>query len=291
MSNESKGMFFGLLGVFSFALTLPAIRYIIDFFDPIFIGLGRAVVAAVVASLLLLFSRQTLPSKEQLKKLAVVALGVVVGFPVLTSWAMQTVPASHGGVVLGVLPLATAIVGTIISKERPSIGFWMSAMVGSSIVITYSFLMGANSIHLGDIALFGAVVCAAIGYSVGGELSKQMGGWQVICWTLVISLPFILLPALSMWPENITNIPINIWLGFLYLALVSQLFAFFLWNKGLSLGGVVRVSQTQLVQPFITIIASTILLNESLDAMTIVFAILIISTVAISKKMKIRVKS
>ena len=291
MRNESRGMLFGILGVTSFALTLPAIRYIIDFFDPVFIGLGRAVVAAIVAAFLLTITRQTVPKRDQLYKLAVVALGVVIGFPVLTSWAMQTVPASHGGVVLGVLPMATAIVGVVISNERPSVGFWITAIVGSVIVLIYSFLTGVNSIQIGDIALLGAVVSAAIGYAIGGELSKQIGGWQVICWALVISLPVIIFPAFERLPETVHDIPFNIWLGFIYLALVSQLFGFFFWNKGLSLGGVARVSQTQLLQPFITIVASSVLLNESLDIMTIGFATLIISTVAISKKMKIRIKN
>ena len=288
MNRESKGMLFGLLGVTSFALTLPAIRYIIDYFDPIFIGLGRAIVAAIVALFILVVTRQSIPTREQFYKLFIVSLGVVFGFPVLTSIAMQTVPSSHGGVVLGLLPIATAIVGFLISNDRPSIGFWIVAIIGGSIVVIFSYINGANSIHIGDLALLGSIVCAAIGYAVGGELSKSMGGWQVICWALVISLPFLIFPVLSRLPEEGLKIPINIWLGFLYLALVSQLFGFFLWNKGLAIGGVVRVSQTQLVQPFITIIASTIFLNEPLELLTIVFAVLVLIVVAVSRSMNIK---
>ncbi len=281
-------MLLGVLGVTLFGLTLPATRYVVDYFDPVFIGLGRSVVAAVFAALLLLITRQLLPNKHQFYKLSIVALGVVIGFPLLSAWAMQTVPASHGGVVLGILPLATAIVGVLISKERPSIGFWLSGAVGSSIVVIYSIFKGIGSFGIGDLALLGAIVSAAIGYAVGGKLSKEIGGWQVICWALVISLPFIITPAWLQSPQDGLNIPINVWLFFLYLALVSQLFGFFLWNKGLALGGIARVSQTQLIQPFVTIFASALLLNEPLEIITIVFALLVVGTVAIGKKMPIK---
>lgn len=288
MTKESKGMLLGVLGVTLFGLTLPATRYVVDYFDPVFIGLGRSVVAAVFAALLLLITRQLLPNKHQFYNLSIVALGVVIGFPLLSAWAMQTVPASHGGVVLGILPLATAIVGVLISKERPSIGFWLSGAVGSSIVVIYSIFKGLGSFGIGDLALLGAIVSAAIGYAVGGKLSKEIGGWQVICWALVISLPFIITPAWLQSPQDGLNIPINVWLFFLYLALVSQLFGFFLWNKGLALGGIARVSQTQLIQPFVTIFASALLLNEPLEIITIVFALLVVGTVAIGKKMPIK---
>jgi drug/metabolite transporter (DMT)-like permease len=290
MTNESKGMLYGFLGVLAFGLTLPAVRYVIDYFDPLFIALGRAVVAGIVALILLVLSKQPLPNKKQGLQLVVIALGVVIGFPVLSTWAMQTVPASHGGVVLGIAPLATAVVGVLISNDRPSIGFWLAGIAGSVMVVIYSLQSGGGVFQLGDIALLGAILSAAIGYAMGGQLSKALGGWQVICWALVISLPFISVPAWQYMPTNMAQIPNNIWLGFLYLALVSQLFAFFVWNKGLALGGVARVSQTQLVQPFVTIIASVLLLNETLDTATIVFALLVVSTVAISKKMVISKK-
>ena len=290
MTNESKGMLYGFLGVLAFGLTLPAVRYVIDYFDPLFIALGRAVVAGIIALILLVLSKQPLPDKKQGLQLVVIALGVVIGFPVLSTWAMQTVPASHGGVVLGIAPLATAVVGVLISNDRPSIGFWLAGIAGSVMVVIYSLQSGGGVFQLGDIALLGAILSAAIGYAMGGQLSKALGGWQVICWALVISLPFISVPAWQYMPTNMAQIPNNIWLGFLYLALVSQLFAFFVWNKGLALGGVARVSQTQLVQPFVTIIASVLLLNETLDTATIVFALLVVSTVAISKKMVISKK-
>ena len=288
MSDESKGMFLGLVGVVSFGFTLPATRFIIPYFEPVFIGLGRAVIASFVAALLLIATKQTRPSRNQFYQLLGVASGVVVGFPILSAWAMQTVPASHGGVVLGVLPLATAIVGAVVSKEKPSVAFWISGIVGSAVVIAYSLLQGVGEFQTGDFFLLGAIVSAATGYALGGKLSKEIGGWQVICWALVISFPFIIVPAWLEAPqEAVGSLPLNVLLSFLYLALVSQLFGFFFWNKGLALGGVARVSQTQLLQPFVTLVASAFLINETINLQTIFFAILVIVTVAIGKKMPI----
>ena len=288
MSDESKGMFLGLVGVVSFGLTLPATRFIIPYFEPVFIGLGRAVIASFVAALLLIATKQTRPSRNQFYQLLGVASGVVVGFPILSAWAMQTVPASHGGVVLGVLPLATAIVGSVVSNEKPSVAFWICGIVGSAVVIAYSLLQGVGEFQTGDFFLLGAIVSAATGYALGGKLSKEIGGWQVICWALVISFPFIIVPAWLEAPqEAVGSLPLNVLLSFLYLALVSQLFGFFFWNKGLALGGVARVSQTQLLQPIVTLVASAFLINETINLQTIVFAILVIVTVAIGKKMPI----
>ena len=288
MSDESKGMFLGLVGVVSFGLTLPATRFIIPYFEPVFIGLGRAVIASFVAALLLIATKQARPNRNQFYQLLGVASGVVVGFPILSAWAMQTVPASHGGVVLGVLPLATAIVGSVVSNEKPSVAFWICGIVGSAVVIAYSLLQGVGEFQTGDFFLLGAIVSAATGYALGGKLSKEIGGWQVICWALVISFPFIIVPAWLEAPQDaVGSLPLNVILSFLYLALVSQLFGFFFWNKGLALGGVARVSQTQLLQPIVTLVASALLINETINVQTIVFATLVIVTVAIGKKMPI----
>ena len=288
MSNESKGMILGFLGVAAFGLTLPATRFIVPYFDPIFIGLGRAVIASVVAAFILIATKQSRPTRHQLMQLSVVALGVVFGFPVLTAWAMETVPASHGGVVLGVLPLATAVAAVIVSREKPSAGFWIFSLIGSIVVVTYSLLQGFGFFQLGDLLLIGAILSAGMGYALGGKLSKELGGWQVICWALVISFPFIIFPAWMQAPEeNFSNLPLNVLLSFLYLALVSQLFGFFLWNKGLALGGIARVSQTQLMQPFVTLLASVYLINETVSLQTILFAVLVVCIVAIGKKMPV----
>jgi len=287
MHQETRGLFYGSLGVTAFGLTLPVTRYVTPELDPVFIGLGRAVVAALVAGLLLLATGQPRPDRGQIGKLLIVGLGVVIGFPVLSAWAMQTVPASHGGVVLGVLPLATAIASVFVSHDRPSPGFWLFGILGSMLVVVYALLDGAGGVQVGDLALLGAVIAAAVGYAVGGELSRSLGGWQVICWALVLTIPVIIVPALWWAPPDLAAVPVGIWAGFAYLALFSQLFGFFWWNKGLALGGVARVSQIQLLQPFITLLASAAALGEAITTETYVFAVLVVAVVAIGRRMPI----
>lgn len=288
MTDETKGMLYGILGVVAFGLTLPFTRKVIPFLDPIFIGTGRAVLAALVAAIILFWFKQKIPNKAQIIKLSIVSLGVVAGFPILSSWAMQHVPASHGGVVLGILPLATAIFGAWVAKERPSLAFWLVSLLGSLLVVTYVLTQSAGALQLADLALLGAIISAAIGYAVGGQLSKDLGGWQVICWALIISLVYTLPLSIIYAPETFTGYPPEVYISFLYLALVSMLTAFFAWYKGLVLGGIARVSQTQLLQPFITIFASIIMLGEPLELKTILFASMVVASVWIGKKMPIK---
>lgn len=291
MKNETKGMLLGLTGISAFGLTLPATRVVVPYLDPVFIGLGRAVVAALFAAVLLFWFRQQIPNKMQFSQLAVVALGVVIGFPVFSSWAMQYVPASHGGVVLGILPLATAVVGALIGHERPSFAFWVVGLLGSSLVVCYALLQGSAGLHIADLALLGAIVSAAIGYAVGAKLSKDLGGWQVICWALVLAFPFIIIPTINSAPESFLNFRLSVYASFFYLALVSQLLAFFVWYRGLALGGIARVSQAQLLQPFITIFASVLFLGEVINWETILFALLVVSTVWLGRQMPINQKA
>lgn len=277
-------MLYGLAGVSAFGLTLPATRFVIPYLDPVFIGLGRALVAALVAGALLLGARQRWPARGQIGRLLVVGLGTVIGFPVLSAWAMESVPASHGGVVLGILPLMTAVASVFVSSDRPSLGFWLFGILGSALVVAYAVLEGAGGLQLADLALLGAVLSAAL----GGELARQLGGWQVMCWALVLMLPLIVAPVLWRMPAAPLALPGAVWAAFLYLALVSQLFGFFWWNKGLALGGVARVSQTQLLQPFITLAASVLLLREVITTETIVFAVLVVAVVGAGRRMPIR---
>lgn len=287
MTDETKGMLYGILGVVAFGLSLPFTRVVVPYLDPIFIGTGRAVVAAVVSIVILLWFKQKIPNKSQILKLIIVSLGVVAGFPILSSWAMQHVPASHGGVVVGILPLATAFFGAWVAKERPSFAFWAVSVVGSLLVIAYVVTEGSGRIEMADIALLGAVISAAIGYAVGAQLSKELGGWQVICWALVLSLAYTLPISIIYQPETYTGYPVTVYISFLYLSLVSMLIGFFAWYKGLVLGGIARVSQTQLLQPFITIFASIIMLSEPLDFKTIIFAGAVVASVWVGKKMPI----
>ena len=287
-ANETRGMAWGFLGVAVFGLTLPVTRFVVGHIEPILLALSRSSLAGIVAVMILLVSRERLPARQHWLPLAVVALGVVFGFPIFATLAMQTAPASHGGVVLGALPMATAAVSVVIAGERPGWGFWLSAAVGGALVAVYSWRDSDAVWRLGDIYLLFAVISAAVGYAVGGKIAKELGGWQVICWALALSLPFAC--ALVIWANSghMWRHPPSVWGGFLYLALVSQLLGFFWWNKGLALGGVSRVSQTMLLQPLITLFASWLLLGEKLSANTAIFAVLIIGAVALNKQTAIR---
>jgi drug/metabolite transporter (DMT)-like permease len=290
MTAETKGMLLGLLGVAAFSLTLPATRAAVESLNPFFVGIGRAVVASLLAAIYLAAGRHRLPTKNELKSLVVVALGVVVGFPILSALAMRTVDASHGGVMLGVLPLATAAAGFVFSRERPSRGFWVMAILGSTLVVAFSLLKGHGSLRLADAALLAAVVCAAIGYAVGARLTQSLGGLQVISWALVISAPFLIAPALFYAP-NTVHLSTSVWLGFIYVSLVSQFLGFLPWYRGLALGGIARVGQTQLLQPFFTMAAASLLLREVVDEVTVVFAVIVVGVVAIGRRLNIAQKS
>ncbi|MGB1110981.1 MAG: DMT family transporter [Gammaproteobacteria bacterium] len=292
--DEGRGMLWGLLGVCVFSLTLPVTRYIVPWFDPFFIGMGRVALAGLVSIPILLMARQRLPDATQFKQLLSVAFGIALAFPVLSAWAMETVPAAHGGVVLGILPLVTALFGALVAHERPSVGFWLSAALGSLAVIAFVIHeqpTGDMGWRTADLALLLAVISAAYSYAVGGRLSREMGGWQVICWATVVALPLSLPMALWRLPDGATAIPLEGWLGFLYLALFSQLIGFFWWNKGLALGGIARVSQVQLTQTFITLAAASMMLGEQVTGATIAFAVVIVLLVAVGRRMPIKHQS
>ena len=287
MSDDIKGMALGLIGVAIFSVTLPATRIALTGFDAVTVGLGRAVIAAAVAAVILAVTRQPWPGMYW-KKLLVVGLGVVVGFPLFASIAMVSVPATHGAVVLGVLPLATSAAGALFCGERPSLGFWLLALVGSALVIGFAVLQGAGALQAADLWLLAAVVSAGTGYAVGGDLARRLGGWQVICWALVVSLPVIVPPVLWVLPAVAWDAPATAWAGFLYVALFSQLIGFFAWNRGLAIGGVARVSQVQLLQLFMTLGFAALLAGETVDAMTLAFAVAVVATVAAGRRMPVK---
>lgn len=285
--RETKGLVLGFIGVAIFSLTLPATRIAVVDFDPVVVGLGRAILAAAVALTILLMTRQRLPRGREWRSLVVVALGVVLGFPLLSAWAMQSVPAAHGGVVLGILPLATVMAAAVMLRERPSFGFWIFSLLGGGAVVVFSLLRGGGTIGPGHLALLASVACAAIGYAEGARLTKTLGGWQVICWALVISAPVLAVPVgLSITEHGMSGSPAA-WGAFLYVALFSQLIGFFAWNRGLAMGGVSRVSQVQLLQTFLTIFASALLLGEHIDLMTLGFAVFVVASVAIGRRMPV----
>jgi len=254
-------------------------------FDPVLVTLGRALLAAVLAALALAFTRQRrLPTGAEWRQLAVVAGGVILGFPLLSSWAMGYLPASHGAVVLGLLPLATAGVASLRNGERPSLGFWLASALGSLVVVAYGLRAGGGSLHLADLGLLGAVAAAALGYAEGGRLARALGGWQTISWALLLAAPFLLVPFAILLAAKGLSGPVNAWLAFGYLGVVSQFAAFIAWYKGLALGGIAWTGQLQLLQPFLTVIAATLLLGERLAPDSVVAAVLVLVLVALSRR-------
>lgn len=288
MTQESRGMWFGAVGVAIFSLTLPFTRMAVVELNPVLVALGRAVVAAIASALLLWWLKAPRPTSGQVRALLITSLGVVVGFPVLSSIAMRYVPASHGAIVIGVLPLATALFGALRFGERPSAGFWMAAAAGSAVVIAFALWQGGGVLHAADLALFGAVIAAAMGYAEGARLSQAMGGQQVISWALVLSLPLLLPVTVWLgWQYGMTASP-KAWIGFGYVSLFSMFIGFFFWYKGLALGGIARVGQVQLLQPFLTLIGASLILGEALRADMLLFALAVLAVVAVGRRMSIR---
>jgi len=290
-------MVLGLLGVLAFSFTLPFTRVAVAELSPLFIGAGRAVVAAVLAAIVLALARQRLPRGIQWLRLAVVGVGVVVGFPLLTSFALQTVPAAHGAVVIGLLPAATAVAAVIRAKERPSRAFWLASAAGVVAVIAFIALTagGLAALQPADLLLVAAVALAAMGYAEGALLSRELGSWQTICWALIVALPVmvpLLLVAVSLmvqahsgWP----SVGIEAWLAFAYLAAVSMFLGFFAWYRGLAIGPISRVSQIQLVQPVFTILWSALLLHERLDWTVWAGAAVVVLCAATAVRARVRV--
>ena len=293
-STTNRGLMLGLLGVTIFALTLPMTRLAVGTVDApqmsgVFIALGRAVVAGVLSIAFLLATRAPWPAREDLAPLLLTAAGVVFGFPLFTSVAMRYVEAVHAAVIVGVLPLATAAVGALLHRQRPSMGFWWCAALGSALVVGFAVLrsgQGGLSLHPADALLLAAMVCAAVGYGYGAKLSQHMRADHVICWALVLSLPLTLPVTLLTWPDH--ALKFSAWGGFAYTAVFSMWLGFFAWYRGLALGGTVRVSQVQPVQPFLGMLFAVPLLGERLDLVTLGFALAVIATVFVGKRMPVR---
>lgn len=296
-SPLKKGLWLGVLGITIFALTLPMTRLAVGTPDAplmsgMFIAFGRAVVAGVLSGLLLWWSKAPQPPRDTWGPLVLVALGVVFGFPLFTSIAMRHVEAVHASVMVGVLPLATAVVGAFLNRQRPSTAFWICALAGTGLVVAFALLRSGHSglsLQTADVLLLLAMACAAVGYGHGGRLSQRMRAEHVICWALVISLPINLPLAVWQFPEH--QLPTSAWMAFAYVSVFSMWLGFFAWYKGLALGGTVRVSQVQLLQPFLGMLFAVPLLGERLDAVTVGFGVAVIATVFIGRRMPVQSSS
>ncbi len=290
----TQGLLLGLLGVFIFALSIPMTRLASGSnaapqLDPVFVALGRAALAGGLAALYLKFSRARRPTREQLKPLLLTAAGVVFGWPLFLGLAVRSVDAVHASVISGVLPLATATLGALMLRQRPSRGFWACAIAGLGLVIGFAWWRGSAGLQAADGLLLLAVLSASYGYVSGARLSQQLKPEQVISWVLVLSLPITVPVALWTWPQQ--PVAPSAWGGFLYVSVFSMWLGFFAWYRALALGGTVRVSQVQVVQPFLSMLLAVPVLGEHLDGMTVLFAVAVLLVVWVGKRMPVNARA
>ncbi|MDC6168968.1 DMT family transporter [Paucibacter sp. XJ19-41] len=293
LDDASRGLLLGALGVFIFALSIPMTRLAggtaaAPQLDPLFVALGRAALAGLLSAAYLWLSGASRPRREQWAPLAWTAAGVVFGWPLLLGYAVRHVDAVHASVISGVLPLATAAMAALVLRQRPSLGFWACALAGLGLVIAFAWWRGAAGFQWADGLLLGAVLSASAGYVGGARLSAQMPPQQVICWVLVLSLPITLPVAALTWPAQ--PIAWSAWGGFLYVSLFSMWLGFFAWYRALAIGGTLRVSQVQVIQPFLSMLLAVPVLGERLDAMTLVFALAVIAMVWLGKRMPVETR-
>lgn len=277
MLSDTSGLWWGLLGVAAFSFTVPFTRVAVESLSPLFIGSARAVVAAILAVTALAITRQRLPHPTQWARLAVVAGGVVIGFPLLTSYALQTAPASHGAVVIALLPAATAVMVVLRTKERPALSFWVFAAIGAVAALAFAGMEGgATTLAWSDLLLFIAVVAAAIGYAEGGLLARELGSWQTVSWALVLASPLMATLTITTVIDQTPTASATQWAAFAYLGVVSMFLGFFAWYRGLAIGPMAQVSQVQLVQPVLSILWAALLLHEHLTWATIAGGVAVI---------------
>ena len=286
LPHPLAGFALGLTGVIIFSATLPFTHIALDSFSPAFITFGRALVAAMIAGGTLLVLRKPFP-RQHLIPLAIAGVMLAYGFPLFSSIAMQTVPSSHGGVVLGILPLMTAAFAAIIGGERPGKAFWAWSILGAFIVLSFS-LSGADiEPAIGDLWLGCAAISAACGYAISGKLSRTLPGWEVISWALVIAAPVSLIGTLASWSTGVHSPDLITLSAFAYLALGSMFMGFVFWNKGLAIGGIARIGQVQLFQSFFTIALSALLLGEHITWVPVAFASAVAFVVWCGRKSRI----
>ncbi|MDQ0511824.1 DMT family transporter [Ancylobacter amanitiformis] len=262
MPRTSEGWGSGLIGVLIFSGSLPATRVAVGGFTPLFLTSARAVIAALLGAALLLALRQPRPARADLAPLAVVALGVVVGFPLLTALALQHITSAHSVVFIGLLPLATALFGVMRAGERPRPAFWLFSLLGAASVVGFALANGGAASPAGDLLMIAAILLCGLGYAEGARLSRRLGGWQVISWALVLALPAMAVVAALTRPMAWSGIGGPAWLGLGYVSVFSMLIGFVFWYRGLALGGIAGVGQLQLLQPFFGLALAGLLLGE-----------------------------
>ena len=286
--RERLGLSLGFVGMVIFGGTLPATRIAVSAIDPIALTSLRTAIAGLCSLVLLVVLRRPLPPRALWPQLVIAMLCVAILFPYLMSLGVQTVDASHGGVVFGIMPIATALVAVMITHERPRPLFWIASFAGAALVIAFALRQGGGALSTGDLLLFAAVVVSGIGYAFSGRLTSQMPGWEVISWVLVIALPVSIPASALTMPDDVSHIALKPWLGLLYVALFSQWIGFFAWNAGMAMGGIARVAQMQLLQPFVTFALAAYFNGETITPQILLFAAGVVITVAISTRTRAR---
>jgi drug/metabolite transporter (DMT)-like permease len=284
LDSSTQGWINGFIGVVIFSGSLPATRLAVMEFDPVFLTMIRAAIAAALGLLLLWLFKEKRPARAQWVPLVIVALGVVIGFPLLTALALQYVTSAHSIVFIGLLPLATAVFGVLRGGERPRRAFWVFSILGSVLVMGYALAQGLSAAPAGDVLMLLAVLVCGLGYAEGAKLSRSLGGWQVICWALVVSLPVVLPLSLILAPPSFTGISLPAWLSLGYVALFSMLIGFVFWYRGLAQGGIAAVGQLQLLQPFFGLALAAGLLHEQVSLGMVLVTVAVIGCVAGAKK-------
>ena len=282
--KKLSGWINGLIAVVLASGSLPATKVAVLSFSPIFLTVARAAIAGILALCVLLLFKETKPSGKQIYSLAIVSLGVVAGYPFLSALALQYVTSAHSIIFIGLLPLATALFGVFCDGERPHAVFWLFSILGSLLVVGYAFYQGVNVSPLGDMLMFGAIILCALGYAEGAKLSRTLGGWQVISWALVLSLPIMATLTFIYLPSSFTGVSTGAWTGLAYNSLVSMFIALIFWYRGLAQGGVASVGQLQLLQPLFGLVLAATLLHEKVSLGIIGVTIGVLLCVAGSKK-------
>jgi drug/metabolite transporter (DMT)-like permease len=290
--RSDGGVFWGLLAILAFSLTVPLTRIAAPMFGGVIAGLGRAALASFFAGAFLIARPQPHPTLRDLPVLMAVGLGLFVGYPLFLSLGLQTVPSIHGALTSGLLPLATAVAATVLAGERPSLVFWSGTVAGVAVVLTFVIAQGGGRLVAGDAWLLCAVVVAGVGNACGGLIARKVGGWQTICWALVIVSPItigvVLLDSAPL--TSLVPVPVTAWLSLLYLGIVSSWLAFCAWMKGLSVGGIARIGQLQLLQTFAILAFSAILLGEPITGPSLLaaFAVLCCAVLCLRTKPALR---
>ncbi|MBB6410750.1 DMT family transporter [Mesorhizobium sangaii] len=284
MDKMASGWVNGFVGVLIFSGSLPATRVAVMDFDPTFVTSARAAIAGLLGLALLLVFRQKRPEQGDLLSLVIVALGVVVGFPLLTALALKHVTSAHSIIFVGLLPLATAIFGVLRGGERPRPAFWLFSCVGSALVAGFALMQGVTASPVGDGLMLAAIVVCGLGYAEGAALSRGLGGWQVICWALVLSLPIMLVLTFATLPPSFAAVGSNAWIGLAYVSLFSMLIGFVFWYRGLAQGGIAAVGQLQLLQPFFGLALAATLLHEQVSSLMVVVTLGVVLCVFGAKK-------